>query len=194
MKVKRIKDTFLRAQSVLKHFIEDQSNLEKIEQAKNELVSTFKNSHRVYSCGNGGSMSDAAHFAEELTGRFIKDRPALPAQAINDGAHMSCVANDYGYEEIFSRYIDAFGTPGDLLLAISTSGNSENVINATKKAHQKGMKVIGLLGKDGGALSDLVDIPIIIQSQETARIQEVHIKIIHILIEGIERDLYPELY
>ena len=194
MKTELIKKTLLDAQDYLDRFLNDSSNLVSISQAQDLLIEALSNKDKVYSCGNGGSMCDASHFAEELTGRFIKDRPSLPAQAISDGGHISCVANDYGYDHVFSRYIEAFGRKGDVLLAISTSGNSKNVINATNKAQDAGMKVIGLLGKNGGKLKDLVNIPIIIQGQETARIQEIHIKIIHILIEGIERSLYPELY
>ena len=139
-------------------------------------------------------MCDASHFAEELTGRYRKDRKALPAISIDNPSHISCVANDYGYEFIFSRYLEAWMKPKDTLLAISTSGNSQNVINAVQTAREKQGKVVGLLGKDGGKLKDLCDVAIVVPSQITDRIQEIHIKIIHILIEGIERKLFPQNY
>ena len=139
-------------------------------------------------------MCDAMHFAEELTGRFRKERAPLPAMAINDASHLTCVSNDYGYEFIFSRYIAAWGNKGDVLLAISTSGNSKNIILAVEEAKKKGMIVIGLLGKGGGALKNMVDVSLIVDSSVSDRIQEVHIKCIHIFIEGIERSLFPENY
>ena len=139
-------------------------------------------------------MCDAMHFAEELTGRFRKERAPLAAMAINDPSHLTCVANDYGYDYVFSRYIEAWGNTGDVVLAISTSGNSPNVINAVESAKKKGLKVVGLLGKNGGKLKEMVDIALVVDSQISDRIQEVHIKCIHIFIEGIERNLFPENY
>lgn len=182
------------AQTVLKEFISNENNLKLIEDSVSEMVNSFKGNGRVLSCGNGGSMCDSMHFAEELTGRFRKERAALPALSISDPSHITCVANDYGYEYIFSRYVEAFMQQGDTLVAISTSGNSQNVIEAVKAAQKKGCKVIGLLGKDGGKLKDMVDFPLVIPSKVSDRIQEVHIKIIHIFIEGIERSLFPENY
>lgn len=182
------------AQKLLTQFTSDQHNLQLIENAIELFVQSYRNGGKTISCGNGGSLCDASHFAEELTGRYKKDRPALAALPINDGGHISCVANDFGYEHIFSRQVEAFGQDGDVLLAISTSGNSQNVINAVKTAKKRGIKVIGLLGKSGGELKSMVDIPLVVPSQATERIQEIHIKLIHIFIEGIERDLYPELY
>jgi D-sedoheptulose 7-phosphate isomerase len=158
------------------------------------MVDTYKKNGRIYSCGNGGSMCDAMHFAEELTGRFRKERRPLGALAISDASHISCVANDYGYDFIFSKYIEAWGNNDDVLLAISTSGNSPNVINGVLEARKKGMKIVGLLGKGGGKLKDLVDVSLIVESNISDRIQEVHIKCIHIMIEGIERNLFPENY
>jgi D-sedoheptulose 7-phosphate isomerase len=152
------------------------------------MASTYQNKGRIFSCGNGGSMCDAMHFAEELTGRFRKDRAPLPAMAISDPSHLSCVSNDYGQDFVFSRYLEAWGTTSDTALLISTSGNSKNIINAAYTAKNQGMKTIALLGKGGGALKDLVD------SNTSDRIQEVHIKCIHIFIEGIERTLFPENY
>jgi D-sedoheptulose 7-phosphate isomerase len=182
------------AQKVLTSFIENKDNVEKINSAINTMVESYKNNGRMFSCGNGGSMCDAMHFAEELTGRFRKERKPLAAMAINDPSHLTCVSNDYGYDVVFSRYVEAWGNKGDVLLAISTSGNSPNVLLAAEAAKKKGMKVIGLLGKDGGKLKNMVDVAIVVDSPVSDRIQEVHIKCIHIFIEGIERSLFPENY
>lgn len=189
-----IQTSLLEAQSVLNNFINDPKNGLLIEQAVNSFVQSFKNKGRVFSCGNGGSMCDSLHFAEELTGRYRKDRAPLPATGISEAGHITCIANDFGFDYIFSRFIEAWGEAGDTLLAISTSGNSLNVIKAVEVAKSKGMKVVGLLGKDGGKLKSMVDVPLIINSPITDRIQEVHIKCIHIFIEGIERQLFPENY
>ena len=149
----------------------------------------------LMSCGNGGSMCDAMHFAEEWTGRFRGDRAALAAIAFSDPSHLTCVANDFGYDEVFAREVEAYGKQGDLLLAISTSGNSPNVIRACEVARQRGVTVVGLLGKGGGKMLELVDIPIIVPKATTSdRIQEIHIKVIHITIETVERKLFPENY
>ena len=183
-----------QSQETLNKFVGDKQNVEKIEQAINTFVSSFKNGGAVFSCGNGGSMCDSLHFAEELTGRYRKDRAPLPATGISEAGHITCIANDFGFEHIFSRFIEAWGKKGDTLLAISTSGNSANVIKAVEVAKAKGMKVVGLLGKDGGKLKSMVDVALIIDCPITDRIQEVHIKCIHIFIEGIERQLFPENY
>ena len=182
------------ARDTLVNFLNDSANIKLIEKAVSMLATSLGNGGKAYSCGNGGSMCDAMHFAEELTGRFRKDRRPLPAQAINDPAHISCVANDFGYDQIFSRYVSAFGTSKDVLLAISTSGNSQNIILAVEAARQNGMQIIGLLGKGGGKLKNLVDCPIVVPSQIPDRIQEMHIKLIHIFIEGIERNIFPNHY
>ena len=182
------------AQKVLNAFVENKDNVEKINSAISLMVDSYKNNGRMFSCGNGGSMCDAMHFAEELTGRFRKERKPLAAMAINDPSHLTCVSNDYGYDVVFSRYVEAWGNKGDVLLAISTSGNSPNVLLAAEAARKKGMKVIGLLGKDGGKLKNMVDVALIVDSPVSDRIQEVHIKCIHIFIEGIERSLFPENY
>ena len=182
------------AQKALNAFVENKDNVEKINSAISVMVESFKNNGRMFSCGNGGSMCDAMHFAEELTGRFRKERKPLAAMAINDPSHLTCVSNDYGYDFVFSRYIEAWGNAGDVLLAISTSGNSPNVLLAVEAAKKKGMKVVGLLGKGGGRLKDMVDVALVIDSPVSDRIQEIHIKCIHIFIEGIERSLFPENY
>jgi D-sedoheptulose 7-phosphate isomerase len=189
-----IKNSLSEAQLTLNKFIENEQNLNKIEEAIELFVSSFKNKGRVFSCGNGGSMCDSLHFAEELTGRYRKDRAPLPATGISEAGHITCIANDFGFEHIFSRYVEAWGQKGDVLLAISTSGNSPNVIKAVETAKVKGMKIVGLLGKDGGKLKYLVDVPLIVESPITDRIQEIHIKCIHIFIEGIERQIFPENY
>lgn len=189
-----VAESLQEAQKVLNSFVGDQKNIDNINSAISLMVESFKNNGRIFSAGNGGSMCDAMHFAEELTGRFRKERAPLPAMAINDASHLTCVSNDYGYEFIFSRYVEAWGNKGDILLAISTSGNSKNIILAVEAAKKKGMKVVGLLGKGGGALKDMVDVSLIVDSSVSDRIQEVHIKCIHIFIEGIERNLFPENY
>lgn len=178
----------------LQKFMSNQENLNKIEIACEVLAEAFANGQKAMSCGNGGSFCDAMHFAEELTGRFRKDRRALPAIAMSDGSHMTCVANDFGYDHVFSKYIEAFGQKGDVLLAISTSGNSPNVLKAVEYAKDREMKVIALSGKDGGKLKELADVALIVDSQMTDRIQEIHIKLIHIFIEAVERRLFPEHY
>ena len=182
-----IKNQLQEAQQVLSDFIADEKNIKAIENAADLLVKSFKNGGKVISCGNGGSMADAIHFAEELTGRFRENRASLPAIAISDAGYLSCVANDYGYQEVFSRFVQGFGKEGDVLLGISTSGNSENVLNAFKIAKEKGIKTIALTGKDGGKLANLADVEIRVEHLGYAdRIQEIHIKIIHILILLIE--------
>lgn len=155
------------------------------------LTEAVKGGKKIISCGNGGSMCDAMHFAEELSGRYRNDRPALPAISISDPSHISCVGNDYGYAFIFSRMVEAIGQPGDVLFAISTSGNSENILNAIAAANKKNMKVIGLTGKDGGKMVALCDVEIRAPKSDYAdRAQEIHIKVIHSLIDFVEKGLF----
>lgn len=189
-----IKNSLNQSYEVLTTFINNPKNIELIQNAVDLFVQSIKNDGRILSCGNGGSMCDSMHFVEELTGRYRKDRDPVAAMSMGDPSHITCVANDYGYEYIFSRHVQAWGRSGDTLLAISTSGNSQNVILAVEEAKKKNMKVIGLLGKTGGKLKDMVDVPIIVDCPITDRIQEIHIKCIHIFIEGIERQLFPEHY
>ena len=186
-----ISNNLKQAAEVLNQFLNDQSNIDKIDAAGNVLVESFKGNGKVLSCGNGGSMCDAMHFAEELTGRFRNNRPALPAISIADASHISCVGNDYGFDEIFSRYISAVGQKGDVLLAISTSGNSKNIIKGISAAKAKGMMVIGLTGKSGGKMASLCDIEIRAPFSDYAdRAQEIHIKVIHSLIHIVEHKMF----
>lgn len=189
-----IKEALTNAQTTLDSFISNEENIKTMQESIASLVKALGNNGKAISCGNGGSMCDAMHFAEELTGRFRKDRPALAAVPICDPSHITCVANDYGFEFIFSKFVEAHGQENDVLLAISTSGNSPNIINAVKSAQDKKMKVIGLLGKGGGKLKDMVDYPLVIDATVSDRIQEMHIKIIHMFIEGVERELFPSNY
>lgn len=185
-----VKQHFLEAQVVLSTFLGDESNFEKIEAAGRLLSEALAAGCKVLSCGNGGSMCDAMHFAEELSGRYRHDRKALAALSISDPSHISCVANDYGYAHVFSRMVEAIGNRNDVLLAISTSGNSENVLKAIAAAKDRGMKVIGLTGKDGGQMAALCDIEIRAPRSEYAdHAQEIHIKVIHALIGFVERSL-----
>lgn len=178
------------AATVLDHFIKDEKNLALIQQAALLIADSFKQGGKVLSCGNGGSHCDAMHFAEELTGRYRENRPGYPAIAISDVSHLSCVSNDFGYEYVFSRYVEAVGQQGDVLFGLSTSGNSQNVLNAIAAAKQKGMKVIALTGKDGGKMAGLADVEIRVPHFRYAdRIQEVHIKVIHILMMLIEFEM-----
>jgi len=169
---------------------------DKIVAASNAIAESFKAGGRVFSCGNGGSMCDAMHFAEELSGRYRDDRKGMPAVAISDPGHLSCVSNDYGYEHVFARYLDAHARKGDVLVGISTSGKSKNVILAAQRAKEIGMKIIVLGGKPDSELGKLADIDIVTPgtSGYADRVQELHIKVIHILIELVERNFFPENY
>ncbi|WP_207421823.1 D-sedoheptulose 7-phosphate isomerase [Desertivirga brevis] len=185
-----IKLHFVEAEKVLNSFLSDPQNFENIERAGVLLVDAIKAGKKIISCGNGGSMCDAMHFAEELSGRYRNDRRALPAISISDPSHISCVSNDYGYSDVFSRMVEAIGQEGDVLLGISTSGNSENVLKAISAARAKGMKVVGLTGKDGGKMAVECDVEIRAPKSDYAdRAQEIHIKVIHSLIDFIERGI-----
>lgn len=189
MSENQIADQFSQALEILQIF-NNSENISKITKAGDIMTSSIKEGGKIISCGNGGSMSDAMHFAEELTGRFRDDRPSIAALSISDPSHITCVGNDYGFESIFSRYIEGVGKPGDVLLAISTSGNSKNVINAINEAKKKGMLVIGLTGKTGGEMANLCDVEIRAPYSEYAdRAQEIHIKVIHSLIGYIENKI-----
>ncbi|NID13577.1 D-sedoheptulose 7-phosphate isomerase [Fibrivirga algicola] len=176
------------AQTVLSTFMNNPANLAAIEGAARLMADALRGGHMVMSCGNGGSLCDAMHFAEELSGRFRHDRQSLAGLAIADVSHLSCVGNDYGYEFVFSRFIEGLGRAGDVLLGISTSGNSANVVWAVEAARQQGMSVVLLTGNDGGRLAGRADVEIRVHHVGFAdRIQEVHGKIIHVLILLIEQ-------
>jgi len=183
-----IQAELLEARAVLDRFIADPRTTPTLEAAARLLATCLQQGGKVLSCGNGGSLCDAQHFAEELTGRYRQDRPALAAIALTEASHLTCVANDFGFEFVFSRYVQALGRPGDVLLAISTSGHSPNVRRAAEAAHAAGMLVVSLTGKDGGALAGLSDVEIRVPHAGYAdRIQEVHVKVIHVLLRLIEQ-------
>jgi D-sedoheptulose 7-phosphate isomerase len=187
MNLSHLLQEFQEAQSVLNAFSTPE-NMQKIADGIERMHQALTNGKKIMSCGNGGSMCDAMHFAEELSGRYRNNRPALAAVSISDPSHLSCVANDYGYDHVFSRYVEGLGQAGDILLGISTSGNSQNVILAVEAAKAKGIQTIVLTGKDGGKLAGLADLEIRAPHSEFAdRAQEIHIKVIHAFILGIEK-------
>lgn len=176
------------ARQVLDQFLAKPDHLAAIERAARLMADALRNGGKIISCGNGGSHCDAMHFAEELSGRYRNDRRSLAAIAISDSSHITCVGNDYGYDYVFSRFIEGLGNPGDVLLGISTSGNSANVIRAVEAARQKGLLVVLLTGKDGGKLAGQADVEIRVPHFGYAdRIQEIHIKVIHLFILLIEK-------
>ena len=180
--------------ALLQQFIEEEEKRGETEKVAKALAETFQKKGKALICGNGGSNCDAMHFAEEFTGRFRKERPALPAISLSDSSHITCVGNDYGFDYIFSKGVEAFGQEGDVFIGISTSGNSPNVIEAVKAAKERKLKTVALLGKDGGKLKGMCDFEFIIPGETSDRIQEIHMMILHIIIEGVERILFPENY
>lgn len=189
--VELIREELNVAAKVLDDFLADDTNLNAIEQAANLMVESIRNEGKLISCGNGGSNCDASHFAEELAGKFREDRDPIPAISISDSSFITCVGNDYGFDRIFTRFVRGFGKKGDVLLAISTSGDSRNVVTAAEIAKQKGMKVVALTGNKGGALQEFADVEIRVPYNGYAdRIQEIHIKVIHILIFLIEKKFF----
>ena len=189
-----IRNSYLTAFETVKAFVENEENIEKTEKMAQELALAYKNGKKSLIAGNGGSNCDAMHFAEEFTGRFRKDRRALPSISISDSSHITCVGNDYGFDFVFAKGVEAFGQEGDFFLGISTSGNSKNIIEAVKSAKERNLKTVALLGKDGGKLKGVCDYEFIIPGETSDRIQEVHMMILHIIIEGVERILFPENY
>jgi len=173
---------------------DDEAAQEAVLAIARDLAKSLKAGGRALSCGNGGSMCDAMHFAEELTGRFEGDRPPLAAMAISDPSHLSCTANDFGFDQVFARGVQAWGRKGDVLIALSTSGNSPNILAAIDVARQIGMVTVGLLGKGGGKALDRCDHAIVVPADRSDRVQEIHIKLIHTMIELVERELHPENY
>jgi D-sedoheptulose 7-phosphate isomerase len=185
-----IRSALEEAASGLDRLRQDARALASIEAAGAVLAQAFADGNRAYSCGNGGSMCDAMHFAEELTGRFRRDRRPLAALAISDPGHLTCTANDFGYQEIFARFVQAHGRPGDVLVAISTSGSSANVLAAAEAARERSMPVIALTGRPGSPLAGLAQVEVCTPAGRFAdRVQELHIKVIHVLIELVEHGL-----
>jgi len=187
--------SFADAAATLAAFREDPAALDAVRRFADLAAAALEGGKKLLSCGNGGSMCDAMHFAEEWTGRFRGDRRALPALAFSDPSQLSCIANDFGYEQVFARSVEAHGREGDVLVVLSTSGESPNVVAAVAAARRLGIATVGLLGKGGGQLRDAVDVAIVVpHARSSDRIQEVHIKVLHIVIEAVERRLFPENY
>ncbi|WP_457913791.1 D-sedoheptulose 7-phosphate isomerase [Candidatus Gillettellia adelgis] len=185
-----IRSELHEAANTLNKFISDDANINAIQRAAILLADTFKSGGKVISCGNGGSHCDATHFAEELTGLYRDKRPGYPAIVISDVGHLSCVSNDFGYDYVFSRYLESIGREGDVLLGISTSGNSRNIMKAIETARIKKMKIITLTGKDGGKIAGFANVEIRVPYfGYSDRIQEMHIKVIHVLIQVIEKEM-----
>ena len=182
------------AQELLDKCLNSKDFIKTVESFSNLLLETYENNGNLLVCGNGGSHCDAMHFAEELTGRYRKDRKPLGAIALGEASHVTCVSNDYGFQHIFARQVEGVGRAGDIFVGITTSGNSLNVINGLKAAKAKGLKTIALTGKSGGEIKEIADLSIIVPSNITDRIQELHIKIIHTVIQTVERSMFPENY
>jgi D-sedoheptulose 7-phosphate isomerase len=190
-----VRASFDEAAATLRAFLDDPHCLEGVRRFVQVAGTALRGGKKLLACGNGGSMCDAMHFAEEWTGRFRRDRAALPALAFSDPSQLTCIANDFGFDEVFARSVEAYGVAGDVLVVLSTSGNSPNILKAVAAAKRRGLTSIGLLGKGGGALRSQVDVPIVVPRAETSdRIQEVHIKVLHIAIEAVERELFPTNY
>lgn len=187
-------DSYKTELVLLENFIKEEEKRKETEKVAKALAEVFNNGNKVLICGNGGSNCDALHFAEEFTGRFRGDRRALPAIAISESSHITCVGNDYGFDYIFSRGVEAYGKSGDMFIGISTSGNSGNVIKAVEAAKKLGIKTCVLLGKDGGKLKGMCDYEFIIPGKISDRVQEIQMMILHIIIEGVERIIFPENY
>ena len=182
------------AAKLVEWFRTDQQVLATVTQMADTIVGCLRSGGRILTCGNGGSMCDSMHFAEELSGRYRKDRPALAAMAMSDPSHLTCVGNDFGFDQVFARAVEAWGRAGDVLIGFSTSGNSANVIRAVEKARSLQIRAIGLLGRDGGKLRPLCDLAIVVPAQTSDRIQEIHIKVVHLVIELVEREMFPQNY
>ena len=182
-------DSLARAAETLETFRSDPAALDACERFGEMLSETYRRGGKAMAAGNGGSMADALHFAEELTGRFRAERRPLPAMALGESTHLTCVSNDYGFDHVFSRMVEAFGGEGDVLILLSTSGNSKNLVLAAEAAKAKGVKVVGMLGRGGGALAPLCDLVVMAPGETSDRIQEVHMLVLHVVIESVEREL-----
>jgi D-sedoheptulose 7-phosphate isomerase len=188
------KNALVDGQNLLNSLINNESFIENGAQLSAAMIECLKNGGTLFTCGNGGSHTQAMHFAEEWTGRFRKNRKPVASLALGDSSHVTCVGNDFGFDQIFSRQLEALGRKGDMVLLFTTSGQSPNLVEAAKVAKTKGIKCIGILGRDGGVLKNMVDLAIIVPAQASDRIQEIHLKILHIAIESTERALFPENY
>ena len=190
-----LRAAFEEAAATLAAFLDDPACLEGMERFADLAEVTLRRGGKLLACGNGGSMCDAMHFAEEWTGRFRSDRDPLPALAFSDPSQLTCIANDFGFDEVFARSVAAYGRPGDMLVVLSTSGGSPNSLRACTTARERGLTTVGLLGKGGGKARELVDVAIVVPRATTSdRIQEVHIKCLHIAIETVERRMFPANY
>ncbi|MDZ4772657.1 MAG: SIS domain-containing protein [Planctomycetota bacterium] len=190
-----IRTAFDDARATLDAFLADPACLDGVRKFVAAASKTLGRGGLLMSCGNGGSMCDAMHFAEEWTGRFRKDRAALPAIAFSDPSQLTCIANDFGFDEVFARSVEAYGKKGDMLVAITTSGGSPNILKALELARKRGITTVGLLGKGGGKAQALCDVSIVVPLATTSdRIQEIHIKVLHIVIEAVEREMFPANY
>lgn len=195
METKAIWENCLKeAEKLIGEYMAQPDTWKTLDKLSQVLIDTYEKNGKVFTCGNGGSQCDAMHFAEEMTGRYRKDRRPLGSLALGDASHVTCVSNDYGFEHIFSRQLEGLGRKGDVLLGLSTSGNSKNLINAFEKAKEMGIFTIALLGKGGGALKPLADLAIVVPGTTSDRIQELHMLILHTVIETIERKIFPENY
>jgi len=194
MPKEKIIQSFKDGFGLLGDFISDDRNFDQIEKIVKSIVGAFDTGRKVIVCGNGGSMADAMHFAEELTGKFRQGRRPLPVISLSDPTHITCVGNDFGFDEIFSKSVEAIGKKGDVFIGLSTSGNSPNIIKAYEEAHKRKLTTVLLLGKDGGKLKGKADTEIIIGGKTSDRIQEIHMFILHVVVEGTERILFPDNY
>ena len=192
--LQQLKQSFLTAGSLITDFCRTEANLQLVAEIAKKLAASINAGNKIMIAGNGGSACDAMHFAEEFTGRYRKDRRAIPVMTFADVGHITCVANDFGFDKVFSRGIEAFGKPNDWFIGLSTSGNSANIIEAIRVAKTMGITTFALLGNNGGKMTHSCDHQFIIPGQTADRIQEMHMLILHILIEGIERELFPEHY
>lgn len=182
-------DGFSEAARVLDVLRRDDTVLSQLVSVSDAVHKCLSAGNKVLVCGNGGSLADAVHFAEEWTGRFRQDRRPYPVMALAEAAHITCTANDYGFDQVFSRQVEAFGRPGDVLLLLTTSGNSENLLTAAATGRSKEMAVVGFLGRGGGALRDACDIGVVFPGDTSDRIQELHMLSLHLLIQSVEAQL-----